>query len=45
MLGGADGKTLFMVAQAWGGVENMGGEGRTGRVLTVDAPAPRAGWP
>ena len=45
MLGGADGKTLFMVAQAWGGVENMGGEGRTGRVLTVDAPPPRAGWP
>jgi len=45
MLGGADGRTLFMVAQEWGGVENMRGEGRTGRVLTVVAPAARAGWP
>ena len=45
MLGGADGKTLFIVAQEWGGVENMRGEGRTGRVLTVVAPAARAGWP
>jgi sugar lactone lactonase YvrE len=45
MLGGADGKTLFIVAQEWGGVENMRSEGRTGRVLTVDAPAARAGWP
>ena len=45
MLGGADGKTLFIVAQEWGGIENMRSEGRTGRVLTVVAPAARAGWP
>ncbi|HEX6556662.1 MAG TPA: SMP-30/gluconolactonase/LRE family protein [Ktedonobacteraceae bacterium] len=46
MLGGADGKTLFMVATEWKGVEeNMADESRTGQILTVRAPAPHAGWP
>ena len=45
MLGGADGRTLFMVANEWRGTEGMGGGERTGQVLTVEAPAPHAGWP
>jgi sugar lactone lactonase YvrE len=45
MLGGADGTTLFMVAAEWGGPQEAADAARTGRVLTVDAPAPRAGWP
>jgi len=44
-LGGAAGRTLFMVAQRWGGTADMGGGPRTGQVLTVEAPAPGAGWP
>jgi sugar lactone lactonase YvrE len=43
MLGGPDRKTLFMVANEWGGPANE--EARTGQVLTVEAPAPGVGWP
>jgi FAD/FMN-containing dehydrogenase len=42
MLGGEDGTTLFMVANRWGDPESTE---RTGQVLTVQAPAPRAGRP
>jgi sugar lactone lactonase YvrE len=45
MLGGTDGRTLFMVAAAWDGPESMANGQRTGQVLTTTAPAPRAGWP
>jgi sugar lactone lactonase YvrE len=45
MLGGADGKTLFMVARQWGGVESMADAKRTGEIVTIAAPAARAGWP
>jgi sugar lactone lactonase YvrE len=45
MLGGKDGRTLFMVAQEWGGAETMAGSRRTGQVLTVEATAPGVGWP
>jgi sugar lactone lactonase YvrE len=45
MLGGADGKTLFIVATEWKGAEQMADGSRTGQVLTVQAPAPHAGWP
>ncbi|MGH3798549.1 MAG: SMP-30/gluconolactonase/LRE family protein [Pseudonocardiaceae bacterium] len=45
MLGGADRRTLFMVATEWGGTTNMVDEARTGQVLTVEAPAPGVGWP
>ena len=45
MLGGEDGRTLFMVAQEWGGAESMAESRRTGQVLTVEAPAPGVGWP
>jgi sugar lactone lactonase YvrE len=41
MLGGNDGATLFVVAGPWPADPSA----RSGRVLTVRAPAPRAGWP
>lgn len=47
MLGGEEGKTLFIVAAQWRGVENMAAmfESHTGQVLTAEAPAPHVGWP
>jgi sugar lactone lactonase YvrE len=45
MLGGADRKTLFMMAAEWRGPESMAGGARTGQVLTVQAPTPGVGWP
>ena len=45
MLGGPDGKTLFMVAQVWSGMESTAEEERTGQLLTSPAPAAGAGWP
>jgi sugar lactone lactonase YvrE len=43
MLGGADRKTLYMVAAKW--PDAMSGDERTGQVLAVDAPTVGAGWP
>jgi sugar lactone lactonase YvrE len=46
MLGGPDGKTLFLVAQEWRGMESAADEEeRTGQILTAPAPAAGAGWP
>jgi sugar lactone lactonase YvrE len=45
MLGGDDRATLFIAAQEWNGAEAIGTGPRTGQVLTVEAPAPRAGRP
>jgi sugar lactone lactonase YvrE len=45
MLGGVDRRTLFLVAQEWGGMESTAEEARTGQVLTAPAPVPGAGWP
>jgi sugar lactone lactonase YvrE len=45
MLGGEDGRTLFMVAQEWGGTASMGGGTRTGQIVSTEAPAAAAGWP
>jgi sugar lactone lactonase YvrE len=45
MLGGQQRRTLFIVAQEWGGTEAMAESRRTGGVLTAPAPAPGAGWP
>jgi len=45
MLGGVDRRTLFMVAREWRGSASMTDDARTGRVLTVEGPAPGAGWP
>jgi sugar lactone lactonase YvrE len=43
-LGGADGRTLFLVANEWGGPATESGP-RAGQVLTARAPAAGAGWP
>jgi sugar lactone lactonase YvrE len=45
MLGGTEGKTLFMMAADWSGPENVGKGPRTGKVVTAEAPAPGPGWP
>jgi sugar lactone lactonase YvrE len=45
MLGGEDGKTLFILAAEWHGMENMVGAPRTGQLVTCKAPAPHAGRP
>ena len=46
VLGGADNRTLFLVAAKQSNVASMlGGGTRTGQVLTVEAPAPGVGWP
>jgi len=45
MLGGADRRTLFMMAAEWRGTTGMTDGRRTGQVLTFEAPAPGAGWP
>jgi sugar lactone lactonase YvrE len=45
-LGGADGRTLFIMAAEFAGPASMApGAPRTGQVLTAAAPAPGAGWP
>jgi len=44
-LGGADKRTLFLMANEWGGTANMADGSRTGQVLTAEAPAPGVGWP
>jgi sugar lactone lactonase YvrE len=47
MLGGPDERTLFILAAEWRGIEEVDEAlaARTGQVLTLQAPAPRAGWP
>jgi sugar lactone lactonase YvrE len=45
MLGGADDRTLFLMAAEWRGLKNMTDAARTGQVLTFEAPAPGAGRP
>jgi sugar lactone lactonase YvrE len=47
MLGGEDGRTLFMMVADWLGVERMGElfRSQTGKVLTARAPAPHSGRP
>jgi hypothetical protein len=44
MLGGADGGTLFIVAQEWSGPQPQQGA-RSGQLLAVKAPTPHAGRP
>jgi sugar lactone lactonase YvrE len=46
-LGGPDGRTLFILAAEWRGFDQVDETlaARTGQVLTVRAPAPRAGCP
>ncbi|HEX5578385.1 MAG TPA: SMP-30/gluconolactonase/LRE family protein [Candidatus Limnocylindria bacterium] len=47
MLGGADGRTLFMVAQKWFGPDRMDEliQAKTGQILTARVATPHAGWP
>jgi sugar lactone lactonase YvrE len=47
MLGGPDGRTLFVAAADWRGFDKVDEAiaDRTGQVLVADAPAPHAGWP
>lgn len=47
MLGGVRNDTLFLIATEWRGMENIPevARARTGQVLTIEAPAPHAGWP
>jgi sugar lactone lactonase YvrE len=45
MLGGEDGKTLFMLVAEWHGMDQMVGVPRTGQVVVATAPAPHAGRP
>src|SRR6478609_4298350 len=44
MLGGADGRTLFIMAVGWPAAMDRSGT-RTGQVLTAAAPAAGADWP
>jgi sugar lactone lactonase YvrE len=44
-LGGTDRRTLFMIANEWGGPASMAEGSRKGQVLTAEAPAAGAGWP
>jgi sugar lactone lactonase YvrE len=43
-LGGENGRTLFIMAADFSSVAGMAGT-RTGQVVTIEAPAPGAGWP
>jgi len=47
MLGGPDGRTLFILAAQWRGLDDLDATlaAKTGQVLTVEAAAPHAGWP
>src|SRR5262245_22883063 len=47
MLGGTDKKTLFIIATEWRGMNEIPevARARTGKVVTIEAPAPGAGWP
>jgi sugar lactone lactonase YvrE len=47
MLGGQDGKTLFMVVAQWFGPDKIDElvSAKTGQILTVRVATPHAGWP
>jgi sugar lactone lactonase YvrE len=47
MLGGEDGRTLFMVAQRWLGPDKMDEliAAKTGQIVTAKVTVPHAGWP
>jgi sugar lactone lactonase YvrE len=46
-LGGTAKRTLFLIAAEWRGMDKIPevARARTGQVLTMEAPAPGAGWP
>lgn len=45
MLGGEEGRTLFMVTRQWHGSQDLSTGERSGQLLTTRAPAPHAGRP
>lgn len=45
MLGGDDGRTLFIVANAWGGDAPDAGSAPTGKVFVARVQVPHAGYP
>jgi len=47
MLGGEDGRTLFVVANQWAGTTGMraSNPAPAGQVLAIEVDVPRAGWP
>jgi sugar lactone lactonase YvrE len=47
MLGGADGRTLYIVANQWSGTAKMGisNPARAGQVVAIEVDVPHAGWP
>ena len=45
MLGGANGRTLFIAAAEWRGMDKMFEAQSSGQVLMAPAPAAGAGWP
>ncbi len=45
MLGGEDGRSLFLVANEWAGPDSLADASPAGQVLMVEAPAPGVGWP
>ena len=45
MLGGADGRTLFILCAEWRGPAGVADSAPTGQVVTIEAPAPHAGRP
>ena len=45
MLGGPDGRTLFITAAEWHGMDQAAADHTTGVLLTAPAPSPAAGWP
>src|SRR5205085_6782631 len=45
ILGGPEGRTLFLVTNEWRGLDGMAVDSRAGQVIVADAPAAGAGWP
>jgi sugar lactone lactonase YvrE len=45
MLGGPQGRTLYVLAAEWGGFEKMHNSARMGRLVIAEAPAAHAGRP
>jgi sugar lactone lactonase YvrE len=47
MLGGADRRTLYVLATEWRGMDKIAevARARTGQLLAAGAPAPGVGWP
>ena len=45
VLGGEQGKTLFIVSREWLGMQKIDAKNRTGQILVTEAPAAAAGWP